>query len=135
MKLFKTLTFAAAIFSVFSISANPVSKAVIYQQTPDRTVTIKSASTDANVIFSAGMIGFEVYKAGSAQEVNALLKKLKENKEVSEAVAGKVTGDYTQITVSLKSVKDKAFWAGLLKSAGLNNIKINKNPVTEIDKI
>jgi hypothetical protein len=136
MKLAKTFALSLFILAMGVAVANPASnKAVVkFVDVPVKTVVIKHPeAADANKYFStATTITFWVYKAGSADEI---AQKLKKHSDVASCGAGKLTGDYQEMTVTLKAAKDKAFWASLFKSAGLGHIKINNNEIVEMDKM
>jgi hypothetical protein len=94
---------------------------------PDKTVFIKDpAATDHAGFFSSRVnYHFEIFKAGSVEEVQKILKSLQADKKVSSATAGKLTGDYQAIDLSLKQNADKAWFKKVLSGAGLNHIHIN----------
>lgn len=138
----KILRIVALGLFVLSVSVSPAinvarTSLVKYSETPAKTVFIKHPdAADANSFFSKNTsLMFYVFKAGSADEVNKMIETIKKNKNVLNAGAGKVTGDYQEITVNLKSAKDKAFWVDLFKSAGLNHIKINNGDVRDINQL
>jgi hypothetical protein len=139
MKLAKTFALSLLILGMGVAVAAPVSnKAVIkFADIPVKTVVIKNPeAADANKYFStATTVTFWVYKAGSADDANKIAQHLKKNSDVANCGAGKLTGDYQEMTVTLKTAKDKAFWASLFKSAGLGHIKINNNEIVEMDKM
>jgi hypothetical protein len=136
MKLAKTFALSLLMLGMGVAVAAPVSsKAVIkFAETPVKTVVIKNpGAADANKYFSTvTTITFWVYKAGSTDEIT---QKLKKNSDVASCGAGKLAGDYQEMTVTLKTAKDKAFWASLFKSAGMGHIKINNNEVVEMEKM
>jgi hypothetical protein len=136
MKLAKTFALSLFIFGMGVAVAAPVSnKAVVkFADIPVKTVVIKNPeAADANKYFSTTTtVTFWLYKGGSADEVT---QKLKKNSDVANCGSGKLTGDYQEMTVTLKTAKDKAFWASLFKSAGLGHIKINNNEIVEVDKM
>lgn len=104
---------------------------------PAKTVCIKHPeAADANKYFaSATVINFEVYKAGSTAELDKIVKTLSTDKNIESCTAGKVTGDFSAITLSLKTAKDKAYFVGLCKKAGLTHFKLNNNTAVEADKL
>lgn len=110
---------------------------VNFSEIPAKTVCIKHpAASDANSFFSqATVVSFEVYKAGSAADVANIITALKKDAAVESVTEGKVTGDYQQITLTLKSAKNKAWFASEFKKAGLNTVRINNNPIVEVDKM
>lgn len=101
---------------------------------PIKCIVLKHpAANDAATFFATSTaISFEVYKPGNMKKILAELAK---DPEVENAKAGTVTGDYHQVTLSVKTTKDKMWYVSLFKKAGLNNIKINNNPVVEVDKM
>ena len=139
MKIFKiiSLSLLLASTSVSSfLNATTVNKNSLVN-IPEKTVCIKHPdATDANKYFStATIINFEVYKIGSADEVQKLIKILSADANVESCNAGTVTGDFSAFTLSLKSAKNKAYFVALIKKAGLLHIKINNNAAVEADKI
>ena len=111
--------------------------AMYYAETPARTIVIKHpAANDPATFFSSGtMFAFEVYKAGSADEVAMIIKAMSKDPNVESCTEGRLTGDYKAFMLTLKSAKDKAWFAALFKKAGLNTIKINNNPIVEVEKM
>ena len=135
MKTIKFIfTAIAIIFSYLFISANNQAESHMFGETPAKTIVIKNpAADDVNTFFSGSQTYFfEVYKIGEAKVVIDLIKK---NKDVETCVANNVIGDYTPITVSLKSTKNKAFFITLFKSAGLNTIRINHKEICIVEKM
>ena len=140
MKILKTLSVSFLLGVAMLNSAafgknNTVS--VRFSDIPVKTVCIKNpAAADANKFFSeATVLSFEVYKAGSADEVAKIVSSLKKDDAVESVTEGKSTGDYQQITITLKSAKNKAWFASEFKKAGLNTVRINNNPIVEVDKM
>jgi hypothetical protein len=137
MKIIKTLLISCMLAgAVTTVSAvNPIT--VNYNQYPAKTICIKNPqAANANQFFSSStVLMFEVYKAGSADDLAKILKVLNSDPNVESVSEGPLTGDFQALTISLKSAKNKAWFVALFKKAGLNTIKINNNPVTEIDKI
>ncbi len=110
---------------------------ILYSETPAKTICIKSPAADnTNGFFSSTTtLFFEVYKAGNKEEIAAIVKTLSKNSNVRSCSEGLLTGDYQAFTIDLKSTMDKAAFVKLFKSAGLNTIKINNNPVVAVDKM
>ena len=139
MKFIKALSFSLLMLSgsVTLLGSNIVRSVVSISETPAKTVIIKAGgAANANTFFSTTKaVSFEVYKAGSADELAAMISKIKAHEGVEIVITGKTTGDYTNVNVSLKEVKDKAYWIGLFKAAGLGHVKINNNPVTDVEKM
>jgi hypothetical protein len=134
MKLIKTLSLCLImVLAGVNVSAN---KAAVSGEIPAKTVVIKAGNSDAGAYFSAASsVSFEIYKAGTPEDIQAIVKKIQGNKDVESASAGKVTGDYSMVNVKLKSAKDKAYWISLFKAAGLGHIRFNNNPVVETDQM
>lgn len=108
-----------------------------FSETPERTVIIKHPSaTNLNTFFSTTTtLFFEVYKPGTKEDIATIIKTLTKNANVKSCTEGLLTGDYQGFTMELKSPMDKVAFGKLLKSAGLNTIKINANPIIESDKL
>jgi len=137
MKIIKTLLISGVLLSgAASVSAAAVNT-IVYNQTPEKTICIKHPeAADANKYFAKStVVMFEVYKAGSKEEVAGIIKALKSDSNVESVTEGVLTGDYQAITLNLKSAKDKTWFVKQFKKAGLNHIKINNNPVIEVDKL
>ncbi len=134
MKKLVVYTFAALI-SLSSISKAEVT--LIPTENPAKTICIKNGkAADANTFFSSTTnLSFEIFKPGTKAEFDAIVNKLKATDGVENCIAGKVTGDFYAITLTLKSEKDKAWFAKTFKDAGLNHIKINNKEVVEVDKL
>lgn len=137
MKILKTLLVSAMLTGA---SANVIGgnlPAAIYSETPVKTIVIKHPdAADANKYFAKStIVMFEVYKAGSKEDVAKIIKSLQSDSNVESAAVGNLTGDYQAITLTLKGAKDKAWFVSQFKKAGLNHIKINNNQVVEIDKV
>ncbi|MBA3682153.1 MAG: hypothetical protein H0W73_13495 [Bacteroidetes bacterium] len=140
MKILKTLS-VSFLLGVAVLNSTAFGKntgvSVNFSEIPVKTVCIKhAAAVDANAFFSqVTMLSFEVYKAGSADEVAKIVSSLKKNAAVESVTEGKLNGDYQQITITLKSAKNKAWFASEFKKAGLNTVRINNNPIVEVDKM
>ncbi len=140
MKILKTVSISfllgvAVLNSTAFGKNNNVS--INFSDIPVKTVCIKNAAAaDANKFFSeATVLFFEVYKAGSKDEVAKIIASLKKDAAVESVTEGKLTGDYQSITITLKSAKNKAWFASEFKKAGLNTVRINNNPIVEVDKM
>ena len=140
MKILKTLSVyfllgAAMINS--TASASTINTVINLSEIPAKTVCIKNPSAaDVNKFFSeTTVLSFEVYKAGSKEEITKIINFLKKDAAVESVSEGKLTGDYQSITLILKSAKNKAWFATEFKKAGLNTIRINNNPIVEVDKM
>jgi hypothetical protein len=140
MKILKTLSVsfllgAAMVNSTaYAVTSNTV---IIFSEIPAKTVCIKNPSAaDVNKFFAeTTVLSFEVFKAGSADEIAKIVASLKKNSAVESVSEGKLTGDYQSMTLTLKSAKNKAWFASEFKKAGLNTIRINNNPIVEVDKM
>lgn len=139
MKIFKTLSLSLLLVAttVSSVAKATNSNKVILVDIPAKTVCIKHPeAADATKYFaSATVITFEIYKVGTASEMEAIMKALKNDANVDNVEAGKITGDFSAVTLSLKSAKGKAWFAAFVKKAGLTHIKINNNAPVEADKL
>lgn len=137
MKILKTLLISFMLTGA-AVNASAVTTSLaVYNETPAKTIVIKhpeAASADKYFAKST-VVMFEVYKAGTKDEVAKIIKSLQSDANVESATEGKLTGDYQAITLTLKSTKDKAWFVKQFKKAGLNHIKINNNPVVEIEKL
>jgi hypothetical protein len=139
MKTLKTLyvsLFLAYAGTSTGWSANPMFT-VRLNETPVKTVVIRHPmADDASKFFSAStVVHFEVYKPGTQQEKAAIIAALQKDAVVETVSEGPVVGDYHSITLVLKSVKDKAWFVAAFKKAGLNTIKMNNNPIVNVDKL
>lgn len=139
MKLLKTLSFslvlAVAAFQAPAVQAHVTP--VIYNETPARTIVIKNPmAADINKFFSTGTIfNFEVYKAGSADEVLKMIGALRSDPAVETVSQGVLVGDYLSVTIVLKAAKNKEWFISEFRRAGLTTIRINANPVVAVEKI
>lgn len=122
---------------VTKASVYPVIEKVTLKETPAKTICIKNAmAADANKYFSTTTsFYFEIYKPGSKADLVAIIDKFKATEGVENCTPGNVTGDYYAITLTLKSTKDKAWFAKTVKVAGLGHIKINNNEAVEVEKM
>lgn len=137
MKLIKAFTLSVFLISACCMKAGLNETFCVIVDMPAKTIFIKNSAAQNVDQFFAGStsLSFEVYKIGDASELKKTVDAIKKNKDVQSCEAGKATGDYQNIVVTLKSAKDKAFWAALFKSAGLNNIKINNNEIVAVEKM
>jgi len=139
MKIIKTLSLSIIIvLANLQVSAfNFENNLTVSIETPAKTVCIKAAgANNANVFFStSSAVAFEIYKPGNAEELSAIVKKLKATDGVENVMTGKATGDYQMLNVVLKTNKDKTYWISLFKAAGCGHIKLNADPIVELDKI
>lgn len=140
MKILKTLSVSfllgVSVLNSAAFGKNPL-VSVNFSEIPVKTVCIKHpAASDANNFFSqATLVSFEVYKPGSKEELANIISSLKKANGIESVTEGKLNGDYQQITITLKAAKNKAWFASEFKKAGLNNVRINNNPIVEVDKM
>lgn len=140
MKILKTLSvsFLLGVAVLNStVNAKNTTISVNFSDIPVKTVCIKhAAAANADNFFSqATVLSFEVYKAGSKEDVANIINSLKKANGIESVSEGKLNGDYQGITITLKSAKNKAWFASEFKKAGLNNVRINNNPIVEVDKM
>jgi hypothetical protein len=104
---------------------------------PERTAVFKSPdAADHDRFFSAATVYvFELYKAGSAADLKVMLDLLRKETIVESCLAGKKTGDYQQVTLTLKNKTDKHTFIRLFTRAGIGHVKINQEPVAETGAI
>jgi hypothetical protein len=107
----------------------------VYLNYPAKTVVIKNmAADDTKTFFSSAQVyNFEVYQAG--KDMPTIIASFLSDKSVASCVAGSVVGDFTSVTLVLKTNKDKAWFISEFKKAGLNTIKINQKEVQNVDKM
>lgn len=137
MNIIKTLLISCMLTGA-AVNASAIKPGTgIYNQTPEKTICIKNPqAANADQFFSsASMLFFEVFKAGTKDDVAKLIKTLHSDPNVESVQEGALVGEYQGITIVLKSHKNKAWFVSLFKNAGLNHIKINNNPVIEVDKL
>lgn len=140
MKIIKLLS-ASLLLSVCTLqatAAKSLNKAnYIFAETPAKTIVIKNPSAgDVNKFFaSTTVLMFEVYKAGTAEDLAKIIKSLSSDTNVDRCDQGVLSGDYQAITLTLKSNKDKAYFIKLFKKAGLGTIKINNNAIVAVDQL
>ena len=140
MKFIKTLTFAL-FFTVTIVNSaiygNNKSSVLKSDDAPAKTICIKNpaASNTTEFFSNSTSFSFEIYKAGSKDDVLKIIKSFKNDPNVENFIEGVLTGDYLAVSLILKSNKNKAWFIKLFKKAGLKTIKINNSPIVEIDKI
>ncbi len=129
----------AATLSFTSVNAiNTIKSSYsIVKEVPEKTICIKNAqATDAANYFSnTTQFYFEVFKPGTKADLTAIIEKLNHTEGVQSCTPGNVTGDYYGITLTLKSKKDKVWFAKVCKDAGLGHIKINNTEAISIEKL
>lgn len=120
-----------------SASGNKAISAVSSKELPAKTICIKHPmANDANSFFSTTTnLFFEVYKPGSKADFTAILDKLKQTEGVQNVTPGNITGDFFGVNLSLKGLKDKAWFIQAFKKAGLEYIKLNNNEAVSLDKL
>ena len=137
MKLIKTLSFSLLIAcaTLNAATTSHYKNFNVLSETPVKTICIKNPDAANLNNFFAGLtvLNFEVYKSGT--ELSQILKTLSSNPNVASCVEGKTTGDYQAIVLTLKNKKDKAWFTSEFKKAGLGHIKINNNPIVEVEKM
>jgi hypothetical protein len=131
-----SLLLATALLSPVVVSAKKT-HVVNFNETPVKTICLKHpAAADVNKFFSEiTMLTFEVFKPGTKEDVANIISSLKNTAGIESVTEGNLTGDYQAITISLKSAKNKAWFTAQFKKAGLNTIRINNNPIVEVDKM
>ncbi len=125
------------LFGSLAVNANSGNDVIIVKEIPAKTICIKNGmANDVNTFFSnATSLFFEVYKAGTKADLVEMIDKLKAVDGVENASAGTINGDYYAITLTLKTKKDKAWFAKAFAAAGLEYIKINNNEIVEVAKL
>lgn len=140
MKLVKFLSICFA-FSLFSANAssslNHPLQNILSSDLPEKTIVIKHpAAFNVDDFFATNkFLMFEIYKVGSTENLNKVIASFKKNPDVEACEIGPLTGDYQAVSISIKSTKNKQWFAELFKKAGLTTIKINNNPVVKVDKM
>lgn len=126
-----TLLLSAATVSVSSAQTTPKT---VSSETQPKTVIVKHpAANDPATYFSMSpMFNFEIYKPG---DINKIVDILAKDPDVQMAKVGGVNGDYYMINFSVKSIKDKTWFAALFKKAGIEMVKINNNPPIDVEKL
>jgi len=139
MKMLKTLSVSLLLTCamVNNVSAISPLSAAYYNETPVKTIVVKHPmANDAGKFFSASkVVFFEIYKPGTKDEKAKIISSLKNNPDVETVTEGAVVGDYHGITIVLKTEKNKQWFVSEFKKAGLNTIKMNNNPIVEVDKL
>ncbi len=119
--------------TLFFVGAMSSANAKVLNEIPAKTAVIKAVGAENTDAFfsTTKAVAIHLFKAGTTEDLNATIAKLKENKSVEQVILGKTTGDYTNINITLKEVKNKAFWIELFKSAGMDHVKINNKEAVE----
>lgn len=141
MTILKTLSLslllAGSLVSKATLSVGPISELGVNIDYPAKTIVIKNmAAEDINKYFSTGTIfNFEVYKVGTKADIDALIALFQKDAAVESLNMGTTTADFQAFTLVLKTAKDKQWFINAFKKAGLNSIKVNRNPVVEVEKL
>lgn len=108
--------------------------AASFQETPANTIIIKSpAANDPATFFSTSTIyTIYIYKPG---DLSKIVSSFSKNAAVESCTKVTANSDYHELSLTLKATKDKMWFISLFKAAGLNKIKINNNPITELEKM
>ena len=107
MKIIKTLTFtllfAAAVVNS-SIYGNNKSLVLKIDDTPSKTICIKNpaASNTTDFFSKTTQFSFEIFKAGSKDDVLKIINSFKNDPAVESCSEGVLTGDYLAISLTLK---------------------------------
>lgn len=128
----KTLRFFSLLIAVLGFNA-----AIAQSNLQAGTVVIKHPSADNAAAFFSGatMYNFEVYKAGSAQELAKIVAAFQKDKDVESFTVGTLTGDYQAFTLVLKTKKSKTWFSTAFKNAGLNFVRLNRAEPVAVDKL
>lgn len=104
---------------------------------PERTVIIKHpGAEDTDKFFSGSLtFTFEVYKAGSKEQVAEIVETFQQEEAVQSLVAGKKTGDYQAFQLTLKTARIKPWFTEAFQKARLHTILINNHPVVNVDNM
>ena len=140
MKILKMISISLLIASCSSSAFAVTNKnnfVSMYVETPAKMICLKnSAASNVDEFFkSTTIFNFEIYKPGTKEELAKIISFLKKESGVETCITSSVAGDYQGVTLVLKNVKNKAWFISAFKKAGLNTIKINNNPIVEIEKM
>lgn len=132
-----TLLLAGSMVGSAAFAANHPVVSSYTNEIPVKTIFIKHpAADDATKYFSSStVVNFEVYKIGSKADINAMMASFQKDAAVESINLGVTTGDYQAFTLILKSAQSKQWFITEFKKAGLNTIKINRNPIVEVEKL
>lgn len=139
MQIFKTLSVSLMLAATLNIADSfaqqnppPSEKNII--DPPSNTIFIKNpaASQPATFFSTSIVLSFEIYKP---TEISKIVSTLAKDPNVASCLPGKITGDFQQVSLTVKASKDKMWYAALFKKAGLATIKINNDPIVDIDKM
>lgn len=133
MKLFKLFI---PLFLMTAFTAGAVNN-IVLSDPPVKTICIKHpAAENAGTFFSGSKVyDFEIYKAGTPAEIDAIIKSLNGANGVESCVKGQLYGDYQRVTITLKTNKDKAWFIAAFKKAGLGHIRMNNHDIVAVDKL
>ncbi len=138
MKTLYSLIFIFALsMANASPSVNSLESYLSIKELPAKTICIKHPlAADPVKFFSTGTsFHFEIFKAGTKSDLLSIIDKLKKVEGVENCLPGNVNGDYFSVELTLKSVKDKAWFMNAFKAAGLDHIKINNSEPTPLEKL
>ncbi len=140
MKILKILSISVLLVATSvsnTVNAKIKTFKLAFIEIPVKTVCIKHPeAADATKYFAnATIVSFEIYKAGGAAEIDKIIKLLSADANIESCTAGKITGDFSAITLSLKTAKNKAWFVSQFKKAGLTHIKLNNSAPVEADKL
>ena len=137
MKTLRTFSLALLFLSTAFTNATNLQATLVLEDIPAKTIVLKHpAAANIDSYFSgATLVSFEVYKSGSKEDLAKIVNSLKTNKNIASCSEGAVNGDFQQITITLKSAQNKAWFVAMFKTAGLNTIRVNNNPIVEVDKL
>ncbi len=137
MEILRTLSLSV-LLSVAAVNSNSYAQAnpaaIKSAEMSAKTIIIKHpmANDPATFFATNTLITFEIYKPGDIAKAISVMSK---DPNVADCKMGAVTGDYYQVNLTVKSLKDKMWYGTLFKKAGLNTIKINNNPIVEVGKM
>lgn len=137
LRIFYFFLFLSSVISNFSLYATVNKANVINFDTPDKTICIKNPdATDTDKYFSSNTVYyFEIFKGGTSDQLDQIIKLLKKDSAVLSCLKNSLNGDFQAITLTLKTLKSKSWFINQFKKAGLNTIKINNNPIVEVEKM
>lgn len=129
--------FSVQVTNAFNGNNKPEVNELFVKEVPAKTVCIKHPmADDASAFFSTTLnLFFEVYQPGTKADFTAIIDKLKGIEGVQNVTPGVINGDYYGINLTLKDVKDKAWFLEAFKKAGLSHIKINNKEAVPVEKL
>jgi hypothetical protein len=131
------LFFSVQVINAFNGNTKPELNELLVKELPSKTVCIKHPmANDASAFFSTTLnLFFEVYQPGTKADFITIIDKLKSIDGVQNVTPGVINGDYYGINLTLKDVKDKAWFVEAFKKAGLGHVKINNNEAVPVEKL